>query len=293
MRISVVIVSIATFAEIVFASPRLINGRPADPSKFKASVWTRSCSATVVGPEVVFIAAHCVEQNKNISFTAGANQYSASCKISSDYFGNNTADYALCVTNRKVDGIPYEKVNMDPNRLRVGDEVLLTGYGCVRPGGGGGNDGTYRIGESRISRMPSGSNNDIVTQTGAALCFGDSGGPAFHYDSSGNRVVISTNSRGNISTTSYLSATHTRDGREFFEQWANETGKRICGLHSDAPGCLGDTDPGPGPQPNSEFTLDYPIAVVKVSIKKDFEKFLLNLRTSLIRAINEVDYPDF
>ena len=233
MRISVVIVSIATFAEIVFASPRLINGRPADPSKFKASVWTRSCSATVVGPEVVFIAAHCVEQNKNISFTAGANQYSASCKISSDYFGNNTADYALCVTNRKVDGIPYEKVNMDPNRLRVGDEVLLTGYGCVRPGGGGGNDGTYRIGESRISRMPSGSNNDIVTQTGAALCFGDSGGPALVQVDGTYRVIAVTHAGGYSLDTifsEYVNVADRSDNRDFIAGVNSQYNLGIVGL---------------------------------------------------------------
>jgi len=194
--------------------PTLINARVADPTQFPASVWTRGCTATVVGERVVFIAAHCV--SGSISFTVGPTRYTASCSRAREYSGNSTADYALCQTDKTVVGIPYERINIDPSRFRVGDELLLTGYGCLRPGGGGGNDGVYRIGESRIRRLPSGSNNDIVTSGGASLCFGDSGGPAFHVDpASGERVVVSTNSRGDIRTTSYLSATHTTMAQRF------------------------------------------------------------------------------
>lgn len=261
----------------------LINGTPADPRDFPASVWTRSCSATVVGPRAVFIAAHCVSGNSTIRFSAGANRYSASCSISPAYNGNSTADYALCETNQEVTGVPYEVINTDPNRLNVGDQVQLTGYGCVNPGGGGGNDGTYRIGYSTIRSLPSGSNNDIVTRGGAALCYGDSGGPAFHYQGE-SRVLISTNSRGNISTTSYLSSTHTSTARRFFDDWTRTNNRKVCGIQSDTPGCRGQNPPDEG----VEFEIDYPIVSVKGKLKEDYSHLLLKVRTSVEMALDEL-----
>lgn len=270
-------------AEIV--RPTLINGRTANPLDFPASVWTRSCTATVVGPQAVFIAAHCVSGG-SIKFSVGPNNYSASCRVSREYRGNNTADYAMCETTQPVTGIAYESVNLDPARLRVGSEVLLTGYGCIRSGGGGGNDGTYRIGESTVIRMPSGRNNDIVTQDRAALCFGDSGGPAFHIDrATGKRVVISTNSRGDISRTSYLSATHTTEAKRFFLAWSQATGKKICGVHSDAMGCRGG---GSAPQ-QSEFTIDHELVSLKGTMKPGHEADLAATKRTLEDALDNVE----
>ena len=125
-------------------------------------------------------------------------------------------------------------------------------------GGSGGIDGTYRIGESKIIRMPSGTSNDIITQGGAALCFGDSGGPAFHINANGERVVVSTNSRGDIRTTSYLSSTHTSYAKRFFQSWYEKTGFKICGYHADATGCRGGSN---GTEP-SEFDLNHPLMTV-------------------------------
>lgn len=264
--------------------PTLIRGRAASPSDFPASVWTRSCTATVVGPQAVFIAAHCVSGGR-IQFAAGPNHYTATCRVSREYRGNSTADYALCETDRVVTGIPYEHVNMDPNLLKVGDEILLTGYGCVRAGGGGGNDGTYRIGESRIAALPRGSNNDIVTRTGAALCFGDSGGPAFWIDkATGDRRVISTNSRGDISRESYLSATHTEEGRRFFAAWSQLTGKKICGVHADVEGCRGSS----GGSTPREFRIDHSLASVAGEMKPGHEERLEEVKSALEAALDDI-----
>ncbi len=269
----------ATTAWGIDIFPTLINGRVADPSLFPASVWTRSCTATVVGERVVFIAAHCV--SGSISFTVGANRYTASCNVAREYSGNSTADYALCKTDKVVTGIPYEKVNIDPARFKVGEPLLLTGYGCVRAGGGGGNDGTYRIGESTIRRMPSGSSNDIVTSGGAALCFGDSGGPAFHVAPDGDRYVVSTNSRGDIRTTSYLSATHTATARRFFDAWYQMAGMKICGIHSDAVGCR-----GTAPQQPTNFSIAHPLVQLEGKVTAGNESRLPDIKRWLEDALN-------
>lgn len=229
------------------AEPTLIGGRAANPKDWPASVYASmngaACTATVVGEKVLFIAAHCVSNGGTASFKINGKQYKSKCEHSPDYRRDSTADWSLCLVSEKVEGVPYEVVNQDESLVKAGDEILLTGFGCVRQGGGGGNDGTYRIGEAKVLRVTQG-DNDIVTKGGAALCFGDSGGPAFKYldAEKTKRVQISINSRGDIRTTSYLSAVHTAPAKKFIKEWSSKNDVRICGVHSDAAGCRNESE---------------------------------------------------
>lgn len=145
--------------------PALIGGVPAEPKDWPASVYASAggsrCSATVIGERSVIIAAHCVGNGGSITFTAGSNAYQAKCSHHPSYRQNSTADWALCFTTRPVTGVPFENLGVSA-KLAVGEELRLTGYGCIRPGGGGGNDGIFRIGKSAIRSLPSGSNYDTV-----------------------------------------------------------------------------------------------------------------------------------
>lgn len=237
------------FPEIV---PTLIGGQPANPADWPATFYSSQgnsrCTATLIGIRTLQIAAHCVGNGRTASFKTQNNvQYTSTCKHAPGYNGNSTADWALCLVNQDVQGVPAEVLNQDPSYVKVGDKVLLTGFGCTNPGGGGGNDGTYRIGEATVQKVPSGSNNDIVTKGGAALCFGDSGGPAFKVEGQA-RKVISVNSRGDIRIMSYLSSVSTDEAKRFYASWSQENVQKICGVHQDAPGCRGQ-DPGPQPPP--------------------------------------------
>ena len=235
--------------------PTLIGGTPADPKEFPASIYISAgsgrCTASVVGPQVVLSAAHCMGQGATITFTSGGNRYSAVCTHSRAYSGNSTADYAYCKTDKVVSGIKYEHVMIDkhPN-MNVGSEIQLTGFGCVRPGGGGGNDGIYRIGKAKITRLPSGTDNDtIAARQPAALCFGDSGGPAFFYEGN-KRFQLSVNSRGNISDTSYLSSMFSAEGKRFTLAWLEANpGMQICGVTPGTPNCRNEDEPKPEPKP--------------------------------------------
>lgn len=239
-----------------FVEPALINGRPANPAEFPASVYVNTgggrCTGTVVGPRVLLIAAHCMPSGAVVNFSVGPNHYRAVCTHSKDYASNATADYALCKTETVVSGIHYENVTLDDKLLKVGDELLLTGYGCTQPGGKGGNDGIYRIGEATITGLPTGSSNDITTRRGGALCFGDSGGPAFKYldTAKSKRVVVSVNSRGDIATTSYLSALYSPQGKRFVGAWLEKNpGMQICGVSEGTLNCRADLDQPPAPPP--------------------------------------------
>lgn len=229
----------------------LINSRLADPADFPASVYASMgnsrCTATVVGEQVLVIAAHCVRSGGAANFRLGAESYTSVCTHSADYQGNPTADYTLCKVDRPITGIKYEVLNQNENLLKVGDELLLTGFGCVSPGGGGGNDGKYRIGESVISRTPIGTDNDIHTSGPGALCFGDSGGPAFKYIDAAKtkRVQVSINSRGDIRINSYLSSLSTQQAKRFLNVWLAREKLTICGVNSNSSQCRGSMMPSP------------------------------------------------
>lgn len=236
--------------------PTLIGGTVADPKDWPASMYAdmggARCTATIVGERALLIAAHCVDNGAAANFTLNGTRYTSVCTHSKEYAGNATADYTLCLIDKKVEGIPYEKMNQDANLLKVGDKITLTGFGCIKPGGGGGNDGLYRIGEATITQLPFDRSNDIVTKGSAALCFGDSGGPSFQYldRDKKDRVVLAINSRGDIRAISYLSALHTAEGKRFLNAWAEKNGQKLCGVHADAVGCRGAKKPEPSPSPS-------------------------------------------
>lgn len=251
-------------------SPMLIGGVPADSAQWPASVYARAgnsaCSATIVGDRVVFIASHCVGNGGSISFTAHANNYTARCAHHPEYKGNDTADWTLCLVSRPVTGIPFEVLGVDKD-VEVGQELLLSGYGCTKPGGGGGNDGIFRIGNAKVKGVPYQKNYDIVTKGSAALCFGDSGGAAYLLGEQGARHIVGVNSRGNISTTSYLPAVFAKSFVDWATVWAKNNSVRVCGLHADAVGCRGKQQE---PTPDGSFEVTAKAACVKGAVNQDY-----------------------
>jgi hypothetical protein len=257
-------------------APALIGGTPVDPVDWPASVYVMihsqegdaACSATLVGDRVLFMASHCMDDGAVVNFTAHSNAYTARCTHHPEYKKNQTADWALCITDRPVTGVPFEVMGVG-QMMTVGQSLTLSGYGCIRPGGGGGNDGIFRAGNATIKGLPSGKTYDIVTKGGAALCFGDSGGSAYVVSPTGARYVVAVNSRGDISTMSYLPSVANSSFKDWAIAWAKATNNvRICGVHDDAMGCRhGDavTPPSTG-----KFELQSKSACVRGSVRVDY-----------------------
>lgn len=234
--------------------PTLIGGVPADPSKWRASFYSRSstgsCTSTLVGPRTLLTAAHCMPAGAIVSIRfQDGQQFSGPCTHHAKYPGDASADYALCLMNAPIvrPGLAYESVNRDAAKIKVGGKLRLTGYGCTQSPGTGGNDGIYRTGEADIIGIPnpnaSSEANTIKTRGQVAICFGDSGGPSFLENPAADlRWQVGVNSRGNIADTSYLSATSTPDAQDFFKEWiANNSTPQdpvsVCGMTPNAKGC--------------------------------------------------------
>lgn len=209
------------------------------------------CTASIVGPQAILTAAHCAKTNAVSTFTVGGKQYSAKMTRSTLY-PDIDHDLALGKVSEKVQGIVYEQITAQ--ELKPGDAIVMYGYGCIKAGGGGGNDGILRYGDSEIASF---SAKDFVARKpdGAALCFGDSGGPAFIPD--GTQAGVA--SKGNISDTSYFVNLTIPDSKDFLKKWAADNAVDICGVTMD---CL-------GPQPETIIVASDKLGELKFALKAD------------------------
>lgn len=233
------------------AEGSLINGTPIDPAVFPAvfrMTTGGTCTATVVGPAAMLLAAHCVDDLERIAFVAGGRTIAGICEHAPDYRPPlaPSADFALCLLEREVGGFSFESVDI-ADVPALGATLRLTGYGCTFKGGG--LDGFLRIGSSTVVDKPFANWPDeastIYTRSvadtdenrdDAILCPGDSGGPLFRVAGDA-RTVVGVNSRTTFQHgVSLFAATGSEAGRAFFNDWTSRHGQKICGVNL-ATGC--------------------------------------------------------
>tara|TARA_R110002020_G_scaffold77341_2_gene195209 strand:- start:754 stop:1533 length:780 start_codon:yes stop_codon:yes gene_type:complete len=215
---------------VIFDSA-LIGGSPVKPGEYTEVVRITNgrswCTGTVVGPTALLTAAHCTESGGEVYFEHSGLVYNATCTLAPDYTQTvGDQDMALCKLSSSHPG-PYASISQKPVSLL--SYARLIGYGCVQKGGGGGNDGILRVGLSMVVRVPSDTYYSFHTRGNVALCYGDSGGPAFVADNSSHHTILGVNSRGDIKTLSLLTAVYHPNSISFVEKWESENDSLICG----------------------------------------------------------------
>ncbi len=221
------------------ASPTLINGSEVKEPRLeivRLLMGGASCTGTLVGPRVVLTAAHCIDDKETATFKTAGKEYSG-VGVQSERYPEQDHDLSLVIL--PAPGVVLEKYASIGGRATRGKDIELFGYGCTQEGGGGGNDGKLRTGLSKIIGY---SGYDMVSRKdgGTALCFGDSGGPAFIGDN-----LIGVNSKGNIRDTNYNTRLDLRVSKDWIKKAANNAGVEVCGVTKS---CTTKGDPDPSCQ---------------------------------------------
>jgi len=220
---------------------QVINGAVADPKQWPATFVFRTdeggCTATAIGSQVLLTAAHCVGNGQKGTIVAGTTTASVVCTHHSDYPARISADFALCHVDGalKKPDLGFETLSMDAAIPAKSDTVVLLGYGCRAKEGTDRQFGMLFQGDATVNQRPS-AEDWYVHTTGAAVCYGDSGGGAFTKSGVGRRV-FGVNSRGDIDKNSWLSSTAVTSFRDWASNWAKVNKVEICGLGANAATC--------------------------------------------------------
>jgi hypothetical protein len=220
-------------------------------NNFVASNYTfmkeRPCSFTVVGPETILTAAHCVKGGYFITpETDNARSFYVVCESAPDHAAPGYRDFALCrAADRTKDGTfeptsdafkpadyknGFEVLSFDAARIAAKKTLLLTGHGCDH------NTlariGTFRGGWATV--LESEANGNRIRTTGASACFGDSGGGVYAVTDKDieKRVLVGVNSACCVpkKTDSYTAILPTKDAQQFVEDWAARQKVQVCGV---------------------------------------------------------------
>lgn len=232
------------------ANPTLIGGKPAPVGSFDPVVYISMsnggrCSATIVGDRALITAAHCSRSEGRVTFQHNKNQYSAICTGNPRY-PREDYDVSMCIIDRNVASVKAASIKTEQVKLK--ETVTMSGYGCIRPGGSGGNDGILRYGDVDVISF---TRFDFVTKGLVASCFGDSGSGVFSKikDLLNDQLwQVGVVSKGNIQDTSYTANLAVTENSSWIKSWSETKKVSVCGITKE---CV-KPDPKPEPEPEPE-----------------------------------------
>jgi hypothetical protein len=214
-------------------SPLVYRGTKSEAGEFPEVGFLGFCTATAVGPKILYTAAHCVNNGQRISWKRRKDgvSYPGVCNHHPQYNDNTVFnDYAFCI----LDGVlPADSVfasfNISGSPAK-GDEALVNGFGAP-------NLGTHYWGKAVINGMQG---QDIVTCGPANLGGGDSGGAFFKWSTDRNdprkHIIDGTNSRAGGGC-SYFNTTSHPNFKPYGESQVQKCGGGdncyVCGVTKD------------------------------------------------------------
>jgi len=212
------------------ADERVVGGKPAGAGEFTevvlVKVGSAKCSGTLAGPRVVVTAAVCFKTGETAMMNIGGKAYTGKVTRNPVY---PTTDHnvAFVLLTTEVTGVKPATVG---GTAKEGTGLTMAGYGCIEPGGQGA-EGSLYYGENVITGFRV---LEMVAQQpgGAAMCYSDSGGPAYVKDANNKRRLLGVASRGNLKDRTQFARLDIPEAKTFFDLFlsSNPTAK-ICGVN--------------------------------------------------------------
>jgi hypothetical protein len=224
---------------------RLTFGRLRDasswewPGSFYAWREGSRCSATLIGPTALLLAAQCISDGGEVVIEFRGLRRPGTCKHSESSIADRT-DFALCSLSAPIEGIQFDTVNLNSARVRIGTEVFISSFsGCPKSPIDQPIEARFRISEAVVVSLPRERRQDqnaIVVRGDTGLCPGDDGGIAYITLAPKRRLVVGVNYRSDKGE-SYISSLSTHSGQAFLKRWTEEMGAPVCGVNYEGSSC--------------------------------------------------------
>lgn len=212
-------------------------------SSFYAGREGTRCSATLIGPTTLLLAAQCIPDGGEVVVEFRGVRQPGSCVHAESFVGNPgrfAETFALCLLTSPITGIQFDTVNLNSARVERGAKVLVSSFSsCPLLPVERAADYRFRISEAVVVTLleprledP----NPIVARGNASLCPGEVGGIAYIVLPTKRRLVLGVHYRGTKAQTD-ISSLSTKDGQAFLRQWTERMGASICGVNFEGSNC--------------------------------------------------------